>query len=45
MGISEALKNKREEILRVAARHGAGNVRTFGSVARGESDEKSDLDL
>jgi uncharacterized protein len=45
MGISEALKNKREEILRVAARHGASNVRIFGSVARGESDEKSDLDL
>jgi uncharacterized protein len=45
MGISEALKKKREEILRIAARHGAGNVRIFGSVARGESDEKSDLDL
>jgi uncharacterized protein len=45
MGINELLKNKRQEILRVAARHGAGNVRVFGSVARGESDEKSDLDL
>ena len=45
MGINEVLKNKREEILQVAARHGASNVRVFGSVARGESDEKSDLDL
>jgi uncharacterized protein len=45
VGINEILKNKREDILRVAARHGAGNVRVFGSVARGESDEKSDLDL
>jgi predicted nucleotidyltransferase len=45
MGINELLKKKREEILRVAASHGATNVRIFGSVARGESDEKSDLDL
>ncbi len=45
MGINEPLKNKREEILQVAARHGASNVRIFGSVARGEQDQKSDLDL
>jgi len=45
MAIIEMLKNKRGEILQVAARHGASNVRVFGSVARGESDEKSDLDL
>ena len=45
MGINEVLKKKREEILRVAARHSASNIRIFGSVARGESDEKSDLDL
>ena len=31
--------------LRIAARHGARNVRVFGSVARGEADSKSDLDL
>jgi len=31
--------------LRIAARHGARNVRIFGSVARGEADSKSDLDL
>ncbi len=39
------LKEKREDILRIAARHGAGNVRVFGSVARGEADERSDIDL
>ena len=41
----ELLRTKREEILRIAARHGAYNVRIFGSVARGEADEKSDIDL
>ena len=45
MGIDELLKEHREEILRVAARHGARNVRVFGSVARGEADEKSDIDV
>jgi uncharacterized protein len=39
------LREKREEILRIAARHGARNVRLFGSVARGEADEHSDIDL
>ncbi len=36
---------KRHEILEIARRHGAGNVRIFGSVARGESTPDSDLDL
>ncbi len=39
------MKEKREEILRIAARHGAHNIRIFGSVARGEADSESDLDL
>jgi predicted nucleotidyltransferase len=39
------LKEKREEILRIAARHGARNGRVFGSVARGEADAQSDIDL
>jgi predicted nucleotidyltransferase len=39
MGIKELLKEKREEILRIAAKHGARNVRVFGSVARDEADE------
>jgi uncharacterized protein len=41
----ELLQSKREEILRIAAKHGASNVRIFGSVARGEADEQSDIDL
>lgn len=45
MGIDELLKGKREEILHAAARHGARNLRVFGSVARGEADERSDIDL
>ncbi len=39
------LQEKRAEILQVAARHGAFNVRVFGSVARGEANEHSDIDF
>jgi predicted nucleotidyltransferase len=39
------LSEKREEILRVAARNGARNIRVFGSVARGEADPLSDIDF
>ncbi|GIV83929.1 MAG: nucleotidyltransferase [Candidatus Roseilinea sp.] len=45
MTLEELLRVKREEILRVCAKYGARNVRVFGSVARGEADEQSDLDL
>ncbi|HLC21443.1 MAG TPA: nucleotidyltransferase family protein [Candidatus Methylomirabilis sp.] len=45
MGIDEVLKVKREEILRIAAQHGARNVRIFGSVARGEAKLDSDVDV
>lgn len=37
MKIEELLKSKRQEILTIAARHGAHNVRVFGSVAKGEA--------
>ncbi len=45
MDTVEILKNKRDEILRIAAKHGAQNVRVFGSAARGEADSKSDVDF
>lgn len=45
MDLNHLIKDKREEILRIAARHGAYNVRVFGSVARGEAGPDSDLDL
>ena len=45
MEMNERLKERREDILRIAARHGAHNVRIFGSVARGDADEESDIDF
>ena len=45
LSIKDLLLSKREEILRIAARHGARNIRIFGSVARGEAGENSDIDL
>ena len=45
MTLRELQTTKRDEILRVAANRGARNVRVFGSVARGESDAKSDIDF
>ena len=45
MGIDELLKEKREEILRIAARHGVKSIRVFGSVARGEAENDSDVDF
>ncbi len=45
MGILELLQDKREEILRLAARHGARKVRVFGSVARGQATPDSDVDF
>jgi hypothetical protein len=41
----EELRSRRAEILRLAALHGASNIRVFGSVARGEADERSDVDF
>ncbi|MDQ7859297.1 MAG: nucleotidyltransferase family protein [Armatimonadota bacterium] len=45
MAVEHVLKEKREEILRLCAKHGARNVRLFGSVARGEADARSDVDF
>jgi len=41
----ELLESKRDEILRIARAHGARNVRVFGSAARGDADETSDVDF
>jgi predicted nucleotidyltransferase len=45
MDIRDLVKERRQEILDLAAKHGAYNVRIFGSVARGEADEASDVDF
>jgi hypothetical protein len=41
----DQLRARRDEILAVAAKHGAYNVRVVGSVARGEATPESDVDL
>jgi predicted nucleotidyltransferase len=45
MQIQDQLKTQRLVILRLAAQYGARNVRVFGSVARGEADDRSDVDF
>jgi predicted nucleotidyltransferase len=45
MTIKQLMEGKREDTLRIAAKHGARNVRLFGSAARGEATETSDLDF
>ena len=45
MDIAELLNAKKGEILRIATKHGARNVRIFGSVARGEARPDSDVDF
>ena len=45
MAIDQLLTTKRQEILGLAAKHGARNVRVFGSVARGEAGPHSDVDF
>ncbi len=45
MDIAGLIREKRQLIMEIAGRHGAKNVRVFGSVARGESTEESDVDF
>jgi len=45
MDTQTLLKTRREEILKIAARNGAMNVRVFGSVARGDNRPESDIDF
>lgn len=45
MSVIDLIRSRRDEILRIAARHCASNVRVFGSIARGEADDASDVDF
>jgi predicted nucleotidyltransferase len=45
MAIEDTIRSNREEIRRIAAQHGATNVRLFGSFARGEARPDSDVDF
>ncbi len=45
MGTNELIKTKRDEILKIATKHGITSIRVFGSVARGDAQPESDIDL
>ncbi|MEP6763884.1 MAG: nucleotidyltransferase family protein [Gemmatimonadaceae bacterium] len=45
MTANDTLKRHRADVLKLAAHYGATDVRVFGSVARGDADESSDIDL
>ena len=45
MKLQTLLETKRDEIIKIATKHGAYNVRVFGSVARGEETPNSDIDF
>ena len=45
MKLDELVRQRRNEILTIASRHGASDVRVFGSVARGEAGSSSDVDV
>ena len=45
MNLKELIKQRRNEILSLAEKYGAYNIRIFGSVARGQENEDSDIDF
>jgi len=45
MSFREVLNDRRETVAAIAKRHGASNLRLFGSVARGDERADSDIDL
>jgi uncharacterized protein len=45
LGIKDLLSSHQSQIILIAEKHGASNVRIFGSVARGEANEDSDIDF
>ncbi len=44
-GIHDIIGDKRDTILQLAEKYGFTNVRVFGSVARGEANDTSDVDI
>jgi len=45
MRVTEIIGDQREQILALAAKYGASNIRVFGSVVHGTADENSDIDF
>lgn len=45
LGVKEVVGSSRERVLRLARKHGARDLRVFGSVRRGQATADSDLDL
>ncbi len=45
MKLHQLVQEKRDNILKIAEQHGAFNIHIFGSVARGEETEESDIDI
>jgi predicted nucleotidyltransferase len=45
MTLMEIIRNRRSDIIEIAARHGANNIRLFGSTVRDEVTPESDIDI
>jgi hypothetical protein len=45
VSLQELRHERRAAIIDLARRHGAQNIRVYGSVARGQANDSSDLDL
>ena len=45
MSTLDRIRENRDEVLAIAKRYGATNIRIFGSVARGDDDDRSDIDF
>lgn len=45
MKIHDMLEEKRDKIVQIAEKHGASNIRIFGSALRGEATPESDVDF
>jgi len=43
--MTDAISDKRDDILRIAAKHGVQRIRVFGSAARGDAGPQSDVDF